>query len=153
MGQRKIRNLLINKNFQLRTTLKFLVCALCFSVLNGVTVFFVLWIAMADRIPGFEEVELYFRMTTIQILALNGLFIIVVITGLGIVVTHRIAGPIYRIQRELERTLQREKVGPIRLRRGDEFHKFAEIINQVLERCHQPEQGESSETPDNENVA
>ena len=76
MKQRKIRNLLINRNFQLRTTLKFLVCALCFSVLNGVTVFFVLWIAMADRIPGFEEVELYFRMTTIQILALNGLLLL-----------------------------------------------------------------------------
>jgi hypothetical protein len=64
---------------------------------------------------------------------------------LGIVVTHRIAGPVYRIQQQLERTLQGEKVGPIRLRRGDEFHKFAEIINQVLERCHQPEQGEQPE--------
>jgi hypothetical protein len=137
MAQRKIRNLLINKKFQLRITLKFLVCALLFSVLNGVAIFFILWSALSEGIPGFGEIELYFRMATIQILALNGLLIIALITGLGIVVTHRIAGPVYRIQRELERVLQGEKVESIRLRRGDELHKFAEVINQVLERYNQ----------------
>jgi methyl-accepting chemotaxis protein len=160
VGKRKIRNLLINKNLQLRITLKFLVAAVCFSVVNGITVFFTLWTAIVQWVPEAEEIEQYFRVTILYILALNSVAIIALITGLGIIFTHRIAGPIHRIQQQLERMLQGEKVGSISLRRGDEFQQLAETINQVLEQrdqldrsdqaeqAEQAEQGEAAEQGD-----
>ncbi len=137
MKKRKIRNYLISKNLQLRITLKFVIPAICFSVLSGLSVFFTLWPTIAEHTPEAGEIEQYFRITILYMLALNSFGIVWVITALGIIITHRVAGPVYRMQQQLERVLQGEKIGPIRLRRGDECQELAETINQVLEQKNQ----------------
>ncbi len=137
MKKRKIRNYLISKDIQLRITLKFVIPAICFSVLSGLSVFFTLWPTIAKLTPEAGEIEQYFRITILYMLALNSFGILCLITAVGIVITHRIAGPVYRMQQHLERVLQGEKIGLIQLRREDEFHELAETINQVLEQKNQ----------------
>ena len=54
--------------------------------------------------------------------------------GLGVLLTHRVAGPIWRLQNELQKFLKGEKIRPLSFRRGDEFQHLPQIINQVLDK-------------------
>jgi hypothetical protein len=51
--------------------------------------------------------------------------------AVGILVTFRIAGPVYRFEKYLQQVLRGEEVGPCRIRKGDEFVELCELINQV----------------------
>lgn len=135
MGKRKIRNYLISKNLQLRITLKFVVPALFLSVLSGLVVFLIVWPLLSEFVPDNQIKQ--FQTITVIGLFLCSIGIICLITALGIVITHRIAGPIYRIEQDLKRLLQGEKIESIHIRDGDEFQEFVDIINQVIERYYQ----------------
>ena len=51
--------------------------------------------------------------------------------AVGILVTFRIAGPVYRFEKYLEQVIRGEEVGPCRIRKGDEFQELCELINQA----------------------
>jgi signal peptidase II len=51
--------------------------------------------------------------------------------AVGILVTFRIAGPIYRFESYIKSVLRGEEVGPCRIRMGDEFQELCELLNQV----------------------
>ena len=51
--------------------------------------------------------------------------------AVGILVTFRIAGPVYRFEKYLKSVIRGEEVGPCRIRQGDEFQELCELINQV----------------------
>lgn len=61
----------------------------------------------------------------------------------GVLVTHRVAGPIYRIERYFQAWLRGEDNGPIRLRRRDELHDLAELVNEIREKVR----AEGQDTP------
>jgi signal peptidase II len=52
--------------------------------------------------------------------------------AVGILVTFRIAGPVYRFEQYLKSVLRGELTGPCRIRKGDEFHELCELLNQVV---------------------
>ncbi len=51
--------------------------------------------------------------------------------AVGILVTFRIAGPVYRFEKYLQQVIRGEEVGPCRIRKGDEFQELCELINQA----------------------
>ena len=51
--------------------------------------------------------------------------------------SHRIAGPIYRLEKELTDRLEGKKTGPIQLREKDELKQLADKINSLMERSKQ----------------
>jgi hypothetical protein len=51
--------------------------------------------------------------------------------AVGILVTFRIAGPVYRFEKYLKAVIAGEEAGPCRIRKGDEFQELCELINQV----------------------
>ncbi len=51
--------------------------------------------------------------------------------AVGILVTFRIAGPVYRFEKYLQQVIRGEEVGPCRIRQGDEFQELCELINQA----------------------
>jgi hypothetical protein len=51
--------------------------------------------------------------------------------AVGILVTFRIAGPVYRFEKYLEAVLRGEETGPCRIRKGDEFQELCELLNQA----------------------
>lgn len=57
---------------------------------------------------------------------------LVVIALFAWVLSHRIAGPVYRIERELDARLAGTKQGPIALRRKDELQSLVEKLNKLL---------------------
>ncbi len=68
---------------------------------------------------------------------LNNLIIIIFISIFGLFYSHRIAGPIYRINNDIRRTLNGEKGVRIKLRNKDKLKDLADNVNQLLERFEQ----------------
>jgi len=54
--------------------------------------------------------------------------------GLGVYYLHRIAGPIYRIEKTVREMAEGKKVEPIRLRKKDFFKSLAEAVNKLIEK-------------------
>jgi signal transduction histidine kinase len=46
--------------------------------------------------------------------------------------SHRVAGPIYRMEKELDERINGHKHGPIRLREKDEFKLLADKLNKLI---------------------
>ena len=53
--------------------------------------------------------------------------------GIGLVMTHRVAGPIYRVEVFFNQLIRRERPRPIHLRENDELKQLAELINRATE--------------------
>ncbi|MBT3273949.1 MAG: hypothetical protein HN368_12405 [Spirochaetales bacterium] len=63
---------------------------------------------------------------------INNLFMLILVSVLGLIYSHRIAGPAFRINRELRRVLDGEPGVQIVLRKQDQFRDLAGRINEVL---------------------
>lgn len=50
----------------------------------------------------------------------------------GVLITHRIAGPIYRMERYLEAVARGENPGECRIREGDEFQELCARLNEAV---------------------
>ena len=55
------------------------------------------------------------------------------IFAVGVLVTHRFAGPIYRFEQYLTQVIAGQQVGPCKIREGDELWELCELINQATE--------------------
>jgi methyl-accepting chemotaxis protein len=67
-------------------------------------------------------------------LLINDLAIMALMIVVGIFTTHRVAGPIYRIESDIDRVIAGEKGVRVRLRRHDSFPDLAVKVNQLIER-------------------
>ena len=68
-----------------------------------------------------------------QNLVITLLVLVPLMLVVGVLVTHRVAGPVYRFERYFQALLRGEDPGPIHLRRRDELHELAGLVNEVRE--------------------
>ncbi len=71
----------------------------------------------------------------------NDLLVMLLLIIVGIVMTHRIAGPAFRMEADIDRALAGERGVRVRLRRHDAHAELAEKVNQLLERIDDAQQG------------
>ncbi len=82
---------------------------------------------MANLAPVIQRVNLWLFLTLP--------FLILGLWWIALVMTHRFAGPIERIEKELDRAIRGEKTGHrIRLRRHDDLRGIADRINTLLDK-------------------
>jgi hypothetical protein len=74
-------------------------------------------------------------------LLINDLAIMVIMIVVGIFTSHRVAGPVYHIESEIDRVLAGERGVHVRLRRHDSFPDLAEKVNQLIERIDDSRKG------------
>jgi methyl-accepting chemotaxis protein len=67
----------------------------------------------------------------IEILTVSFGMLLPFTVAVGILVTFRIAGPVYRLEQYLRSVIAGEESGPCQLRKGDEFGELCELINEV----------------------
>lgn len=67
-------------------------------------------------------------------LLINNLIIMILISVIGIFYSHRIAGPVYRIETDISKVLAGEKGIKIHLRKNDKLKSLADKINALLDR-------------------
>ena len=94
---------------------------------------FVLVLARAAEGLPQDGLLLLDQLGEVLLVILLGSFLVLLpIVGLvGILATHRWAGPLYRFQRFLEELAEGRRPGDIRLRDGDELTGFADLLNRV----------------------
>ncbi len=85
--------------------------------------------SVARDVPGVNRLDLI-----LPPLLINDLLIMVFVIVVGIMTSLRVAGPVFRVQRDIDRFLSGESGVRVRVRRKDSFPELAEKVNQLLER-------------------
>jgi len=153
MSQRKYkrRKKLIKPRFQLKVALSGLGIAFM-SVLLLMIMINEAFMEFADR-GWVDAVALRSEWMDIMFsrLLIALAFLVPMILALGIVLTHRIAGPLYRFETFLTSVMAGEHPEPCRLRTGDELVEFCDLLNEVTEPLRNgsvPMPAKKDETPD-----
>ncbi len=70
------------------------------------------------------------KVNLVMLVALPVCLLLIWFAALG--VSHRITGPLYRLEKDLDERIAGTKQGPIRLRQKDEFKMLAEKLNKLI---------------------
>jgi len=81
------------------------------------------------EIPGVKRWEI-----VLPPILINNLLILVVVAVIGIFYSHRLAGPVYRINKDLQKVLDGEQGVRVSLRKEDKLHDLADQINALLDK-------------------
>ena len=86
----------------------------------------------------------------LEIFALSLAILVPVTFVFGILLTFRVAGPIYRFEQYLKSVAKGEQIGPCKIRQGDELQSLCDAINDATEplrmRRTAPQEEESAES-------
>lgn len=82
--------------------------------------------------------------------ALSVLVLLPLTAGLGVALTFRWAGPLYRLHAHLAQVVEGRAQGPCRLREGDELQELCALLNDALaaERARGASEGAQSPQPE-----
>jgi len=129
--KRRFQNFLIDEKMQLTLTFKFLILSVLFTIFIGMLMFFVIWPVVKIYIPP-ALVSVMIQQLVSKLYS-TSFILLLVIAGFSIIFTHRIAGPVYHLEKTLDRLLEGdEDINLIHLRDGDELQSLASKINQVI---------------------
>lgn len=123
---------LIDKNFQIRFCL--IVSSLIFL---SSLIFPVIFIDFLDEMvlvyPQMAEVVREYRVNIIYIMLPIQFVFLGLVFLLMIFLTHKIAGPMYKLKEHLISIREGEDIRPLSFRQGDYFHDVADEVTQFLE--------------------
>jgi len=124
------RNYLIKKKMQLGMSFRFLLTMVLFSLFLAFEVYVTIWpvvsSVMDEELRGLIVSQILFRAICF---AFPVLF---VMAAFSVIFSHRIAGPVYRLEKTIDEMAQGKDVEPICLRKGDELKDLARKINSLM---------------------
>lgn len=140
--RRRVR--LIQPKLQLRLILVFLGLSILGLVLQ-VSLFTMSVTELASELPSDGSLVLE-RTPSLVLVALGVTLsaVLPLVFFVGVLVTFRIAGPLYRFQKHFEALARGEDPGPCRIRRGDDLQELCATINAGLDRVRAASAGASS---------
>ncbi len=125
----------IKKGYQTRFIVKFCLLVLVGAVISSLLLY---WVSQGSLTSTFENSRLTVRNTSVAILPaviytnLITLALVTVATVFVVLyVSHRIAGPLYRFEKELAEIAEGDLTKVIHLRRRDEVTDMAESLNRM----------------------
>ena len=129
---------IVNRPFQIRYSLLFTLCGVLVAILFCAHIFYFLNEYLQVVIPDYaDRPQVYdFIMSEkrkiILYLALLVSLLACFLFFMGIVLTHKIAGPIMVVKRRMADIERGDFGGQIKLRKGDEFKDLADSFNKML---------------------
>ena len=147
--KRLLRNLLLDRRFQLKYTLIMVLLASAICTGLGISLFQAY--RESSRVHSLDDVGTDNAIAANLrekdgkvLLSLVGLlsFLVISITAVGIFATHKIAGPAYAMRRTLKNVADGRLIVPIGLRKGDELRNVAFEIRRMIEALRQREADE-----------
>jgi nitrogen fixation/metabolism regulation signal transduction histidine kinase len=128
------RNKFIKPRFQLKIAATAVVLLIICSLVTGAAIFYPLATEYYSTTDAGYRGQLAFSALTVHENLWPALACLSVVVFLGaILLSHRIAGPMYRFEKTVETLTEGDFSIRIKLRKRDEFHEFAEKINQLSE--------------------
>ncbi len=126
---------IIKKGLQFRYIGLIFALVILACIVTGYTVFATGWTLLGEKLanvyPQGRLVDVF--KTTNMTLIKNLLFISPLIFTLGLLFSHKIAGPLYRIEKTIDEIAKGNLGLRIRLRKGDELRDLADTINSMAE--------------------
>lgn len=130
---------LINPRFQL-SVLGFMVgmSALAIVIFYGANAYFFYKFAQTGRALGLPPEHVFFQFLREQNRDMNWIFGITSVMVLatlslgGLILSHRVAGPLYRLRRHMQDVAEGRTTADVRFRRKDFFPEIAEWYNRQL---------------------
>ena len=127
------KNYYIKKEFQRNFILKFCLIVLIGSGISGVIIYLM---SKATVTTSFENLRLVIKSTADYILpaVFFSSLIVIIVTGAATIfitlfTSHRIAGPLYRIEKDIQEVAAGNLKQEFNLRQGDEIKPIAEGLN------------------------
>lgn len=129
------RRYVVKKGLQFRYIGLLFALAILASIVTGWTVFVTGWSLLGEKLADVypQGRLLYVIRVTNMALLRNLLLISPIIFILGLLFSHRIAGPLYRIEKTLYEIIKGNLTLKIRLREGDELSTLADAVNIMTE--------------------
>src|SRR5678816_1111385 len=133
--KRKVKNYLLDVGLQLRYTATIVVIAVVLTAILGHRIYqatrdtskVILWTGLVDPATAQELQSQFAQSDRTVLLGIIGFGVILVlsISGVGILLTHKVAGPLYKISSFFGR-IRDNRLGPApaKLRKGDELQDF-----------------------------
>lgn len=140
------RDRLVRPRLQLRLILAFLAVAMIALLLQFVLFASVLTTAASD-LP--QDGQILLERTTglsLTIFVISMGVLLPLCFFVGVLVTFRVAGPIYRFEKHLESIARGLDPGPCRIRKGDDLQDFCATFNAAITRMR--ERGAFREEPE-----
>ena len=82
--------------------------------------------------PG-GELALELPATLLEVFGISVAIILPVVFVFGVLLTFRVAGPIYRFEHFLKSVARGDQIGPCHIREGDELQSLCDAINEATE--------------------
>jgi hypothetical protein len=82
----------------------------------------------SEMLPPVNRIEL-----VLPPILINNVVIIVIMTIIGIFYSHRIAGPVYRMEEDIARVISGEKGVKVRVRKKDKMKSLVQKVNQLIQ--------------------
>ena len=134
MGRR--RRYFVKKKLQFKYLLFVLLAMLIPTIVCGAALYYLIWQTVANEVAVPEAIAAGLvpameRVNVILLISLPLIFIIMLL--FSIVISHRIAGPVYRLEKEMKEIAGGDYSRRIKLRSNDELQEIADGINSILE--------------------
>ena len=128
----KRRIKLIKPGLQLKLTLAFTLMG-CLAGAFQLLITNVTVLNLAERVSleGAGALDQFPRVLLMNLASTLMIFVPLMV-AMGILLTHRIAGPIYRFERYMEELARGEAQGPCRIRKGDLLQDLCDRINTAV---------------------
>jgi len=129
------RRYLVSKKFQLRFAGMIILFMFLVALFSSLIIYYQIWMLLGEKLANvYPQGRLAGILRTANFnLFLRLLLVTPFVFALAIVLSHRIAGPIYRIQKTLDDVLSGDYSKRLYLRKTDELKDVAESINKMIE--------------------
>ncbi len=129
-SKRKLRNYLINNKAQLGFTWKLLFISILSSSLTVFAVYLSVWPVVSNFVPHSLIAQL--ELKVIIRLFFLGILLIAFFSAFCIVISHKIFGPVHKMEKHLDQIPRDGNMEKIRLRKGDALESLARKLNKLL---------------------
>ncbi|PLX15305.1 MAG: hypothetical protein C0601_13390 [Candidatus Muiribacterium halophilum] len=124
---------LIKRGLQFRYMFSVVMIMLISALIVGWSIYYSIWSKIADP-ASFQYAELDTIWTNVNMLLFIRVPILVVFVSLfSLILSHKIAGPVYRFEQSSKKIANGDLSLRIKLRQGDELTELADIFNKMTE--------------------
>ena len=134
--QYKRTQYIVRKGFQLKYIGLILAVVLVSSFIVGYTIYYNSWVLLGESLAKVYpqgRLAAIFHSVNLKI-ALNVFFVTMLCIGIGIITSHKIAGPIYRIITFVNGLTKGDYKQRLHLRKGDDLQDLADALNKLTEK-------------------
>lgn len=135
MNKMRRKKILVKKKLQFLYVGYIIFFILLASAISGISVFLALFSGLGEKLAGIYPQGRLMAIfaKTMLILARNIAILVPLVVVMGLILSHRIAGPLIRIERIIDEIGRGNFKSRLTLRKNDELKEIAEALNRMSE--------------------